>query len=284
MRRICVHHAGCPDGFGAAWATWRAWGRDGEFVARGHEDRMGGRDVEDALVAFVDIAPDNDEILQLAEAAAHLIVLDHHVTAAERLQTDSLVVRAMNEGGHVLHFDMTHSGAVLAWQYFLSEEPVPDLLRYVEDQDLWNWKLDGSEAVNAAISSQPHEFEAWETMAALPVADLTRQGEAIVRRNRVEVDRALRHAAPLAIGSRRVEGVNARTNRSAIGHGLAERHAYGEPWGCVYRIDGTRVHATLYSIGDFDVATIATSLGGGGHKNAAGFSVPLEEWVRDFVC
>jgi nanoRNase/pAp phosphatase (c-di-AMP/oligoRNAs hydrolase) len=26
------------------------------------------------------------------------------------------------------------------------------------------------------------------------------------------------------------------------------------------------------------------NLGGGGHPNASGFSVSLEEWVRDFVC
>jgi hypothetical protein len=179
---------------------------------------------------------------------------------------------------------MGHSGAVLAWQHFLPDEPVPDLLRYVEDQDLWSWKLPGSEAVNAAISSFPHDFETWERLAAMPVDELVRQGESIVRSNRVEVERALRHTAPIAIGALRVEGVNARTNRSAIGHALAERQAYGRPWGCVYRIDGARVHATLYSIGDLDVASIATSLGGGGHKNAAGFTVSLEDWVRDFVC
>ena len=62
------------------------------------------------------------------------------------------------------------------------------------------------------------------------------------------------------------------------------RKAFGEPWGCVYRIVGDRVHATLYSIGDFDVSLIATELGGGGHKNASGFNVSLQDWVRDFVC
>jgi nanoRNase/pAp phosphatase (c-di-AMP/oligoRNAs hydrolase) len=44
------------------------------------------------------------------------------------------------------------------------------------------------------------------------------------------------------------------------------------------------VQATLDSIGDFDVSKIAMNLGGGGHPNASGFSVSLEEWVRDFVC
>ncbi len=284
MRRICVHHAGCPDGFGAAWATWRAWDRSGEFIARGHEDRLRGPQIEDSLLAFVDIAPHGHEIVELAEHAARLIVLDHHITASERLERDEKVRAAMDEGGHLLHFDMQHSGAVLAWQYFMPNEPIPDLLRYVEDQDLWNWKLPDSDAVNAAISSHPHDFDTWEMLASLPIPELVRQGESIVRSNSVEVSRAVRQAAPVAIGPHRIEGVNARTNRAAIGHALAERKAFGQQWGCVYRIEGTRVHATLYSIGDVDVAKIATSLGGGGHKNAAGFSVTLQDWVRDFVC
>jgi nanoRNase/pAp phosphatase (c-di-AMP/oligoRNAs hydrolase) len=52
----------------------------------------------------------------------------------------------------------------------------------------------------------------------------------------------------------------------------------------VYRIETTEVHATLYSIGDFDVASIATELGGGGHKNAAGFTVDFERWFNEFLC
>jgi len=40
VKRICYYHAGCPDGFGAAWAVYRAWGNDARYVARGHEDRF----------------------------------------------------------------------------------------------------------------------------------------------------------------------------------------------------------------------------------------------------
>jgi nanoRNase/pAp phosphatase (c-di-AMP/oligoRNAs hydrolase) len=36
-------------------------------------------------------------------------------------------------------------------------------------------------------------------------------------------------------------------------------------------------------VGDFDVARIAESLGGGGHRNAAGFSVPLGEWLERYL-
>jgi hypothetical protein len=99
----------------------------------------------------------------------------------------------------------------------------------------------------------------------------------------MEVARALLSAHPIAIGTDRIEAVNARYQRAPIGHELAKRATYGRPRGLVYRITGNRVDASIYSIGDLDVSKIAESHGGGGHRNAAGFSVPLTVWIRDFV-
>jgi nanoRNase/pAp phosphatase (c-di-AMP/oligoRNAs hydrolase) len=50
----------------------------------------------------------------------------------------------------------------------------------------------------------------------------------------------------------------------------------------VYRVSGATVHATLYSIGDVNVSVIAAEFGGGGHRNAAGFTMPLKDWVTKF--
>ncbi len=283
MRKICIYHAACPDGFGSAWTTWKAWAGEGEFVARGHYDRMRGHRVEDALVLFVDIAPGLDEIRELAEHAGQIVVLDHHITNQKNFDSDPELLAALADEGHLVHFDMSHSGAILTWQYLFPDEDPPDLLRYVEDQDVWNWKLPKSAEINAAIASYPQNFEAWSALAARDVEELAAEGEPIVRTDKVEVQRAIRNPTPLVLGERKVEAINARTRRSAIGHALAERETFGHPWGCVYRIEGAKVHATLYSIGDFDVSKIAGKYGGGGHKNASGFSMALEQWVAEIL-
>ena len=85
MRKTCFYHAGCPDGFGAAYAVWRAWGDSGRYVGRGHDDRTRAEDHEGDFVVFVDIAPANGELRELGEAAAHVVVLDHHHSAHTRL-------------------------------------------------------------------------------------------------------------------------------------------------------------------------------------------------------
>lgn len=283
MNRVCFYHSGCPDGFGAVWSAWRAWGDDARYVARGHDDPLDLALCEDALVAFVDIAPPNESITELAEVASRIVVLDHHVSARARFAEDPQVGEALAGGGHYIHFDLDHSGAVLSWQWFHPDTEPPALLQYVEDQDLWNWKLPRTEEVNAAIASYVRDFETWNALATRSFDDLADEGTPIVRTQRREVERALHHAHPIALGTQRVEALNATYQRAAIGHELAKRATFGQPWGLVYRVRDQRVDATLYSIGDLDVASVAERYGGGGHRNAAGFSVPIRVWLEDFV-
>jgi oligoribonuclease NrnB/cAMP/cGMP phosphodiesterase (DHH superfamily) len=282
VNRVCFYHAGCPDGFGAAWAARKAWGEAARYVAHRHENAIDVDDYRGFEVAFVDIAPTNPELLALARVAEHVVVLDHHVTARDRYHEEPPLVNAVEDLGHDIVYELGHSGAVLSWGYFCEGEP-PELLRYVEDQDLWNWALAGSREVNAAIGAYPYTFEVWDELAARPIAELVAEGSSIVRANRAEVERRARAAHPLVVDGRLVEAVNATTVRSAIGHELAERKAFGVEWGCVYRLSADRVHATLYSIGDVDVGSVAARLGGGGHRNAAGFTVDLARWLKEFV-
>jgi hypothetical protein len=284
MRHVCIFHAGCPDGFGAAWAAWLRWGEGGTYVARGHDDPLRPRDFAGAYLLFADIAPPPRAYRGLADQAAQLVVLDHHVSAQRAFEADPFLARELAAAGHEVRFDLARSGSALAFGALHPGEALPDLLAYVEDQDLWRWKLPRSREVNAAIAAQPREFAAWSALAATPVEALAEQGAPILRAQRVEIERAIGKTQPLAIGGLRVEGVNARAQRAEIGHELAMRARYGAACGAVYRVEGRRVDVSLYSIGELDVATIAAALGGGGHRNAAGFSVDLADWLARFVC
>jgi hypothetical protein len=283
VKRKLIFHAGCPDGFGAAWAAWRAWGEDGRYIPRSHEDRFDARRFAGDLVVLADISLPNDDLRALAEAAAEMVLLDHHLTARDLYASDPGVENVVREHGHTVHFDLGHSGAILAWHHFHPDEPPPGLLRYVEDQDLWNWELPRSAEVNAAIGSYPRRFETWSELAARPVEELAREGEPLVRAQRITVKRALVNAHPVCIGTERIEAVNALEQRASVGHELARRERFGKPWGLVYRVAGERVECSIYSTGELDVSAVAASYGGGGHRNAAGFSVSLETWLRDFA-
>jgi hypothetical protein len=283
VRRVCYYHAGCPDGFGAAWAVWRAWGPAAQFVARGHGDDLDAFAHEGDEVVFVDIAPSVEQAVELGEVSRRLVVLDHHLTARDRFSDDPQLLPSLTDRGHRVHFDLTHSGAVLAWQHFHADEPVPALLAYVEDQDLWNWKLPDSNAVNAVIGSYPRDFASWDALSRRHWEDLAREGAPLLRTQQIEVERALRFAHPVRAGDLRLEAVNALHHRSHLGHELSKRAAFGQPAGIAYRLCGGRVDVSIYSIGDLDVSAVAKRFGGGGHRNASGFSVSLRAWLEDFL-
>jgi len=283
VRRICFYHAGCPDGFGAAWAIWKAWGEGGEYRARGHDDAVRAHEMAGDLVVFADNAPGNGALRLLGEHASQVVVLDHHVSALERFQSEPGLASALAARGHLVRFDLSHSGAVLAWEHFHPDREPPALLAYVQDQDLWRWELPDSEAVNAAIYSYPRRFDIWSELAEMPVERLVAEGRSIARAQRIEVERSLQNAHPITIGGLRLEAVNALFHRALIGHELAVRAVHGAPAGAVYRLTGRRVDCSLYSTGDFDVAKIAARYGGGGHRNAAGFHVPLPDWLDRFI-
>lgn len=69
-----------------------------------------------------------------------LVVLDHHKTAAEELAGETYAV-----------FDMEKSGAGLTWDYFHPGEPMPDLVSYVQDRDLWKFERKMSKPIHAGI-------------------------------------------------------------------------------------------------------------------------------------
>src|SRR5690606_38974757 len=76
-----------------------------------------------------------------------------------------------------------------------------------------------------------------------------------------------------------VPAVNSCILHSEIGHELCRlypRHGFA----CVYRElhrKGIRVY-NLRSVGDTDVSAVAKLFGGGGHKNAAGFTVHSQSY------
>ncbi len=281
MRKVCFYHAGCPDGFGSAWAAWKSWGDDAQYIPRGHNESLRCTDYEGDLVVFVDNVPSLQILRKLGEITERLIVLDHHVSSQQRYQLDPELSGLLEQDEHLIHFDLDRSGAVLSWMHFHPGETVPPLLQYVEDQDLWNWKLPRSEEVNAALGSYPQSFEVWSDLAERPIEELADEGAPIVRAGRVQIGRALSTAHEVTLGNQRVEAVNNTSNlRSSIGHELALRSTYGAPIGLVYRLHGKSVDVSLYSIGDFDVSKLAMEYGGGGHKNAAGFNIPLHDWVE----
>lgn len=256
VRRLVIYHAGCIDGFTAAYAAWVRYGDGAEFLPAAYGDAppdVAGRDV-----LVVDFSYRRPVMLEMASKASSLLVLDHHKTAEAELA-----------GLHFAIFDMERSGAGLTWDT-LNGTGRPWLVDYVEDRDLWRFRLPDSKAVNAWIGAQRKEsFQEWAKFCALDLESVVAAGGAVLSFIDRYVHEVGENAIRVVFAGHSVPLVNAPhvCISELVGH-LAASEPFAMGWH--QRSDG-RFAYSLRSRGDIDVSEIAKKYGGGGHKGAAGF-------------
>ncbi|NJL12014.1 MAG: hypothetical protein HC913_02735 [Microscillaceae bacterium] len=111
-------------------------------------------------------------------------------------------------------------------------------------------------------------------LGGLEVAQLQEEGRVLLRYQNQLVDKLCGNARIIQIGTHSVPAVNSSTLQSEIGNQLCQRYP-SHPFALVYFDGADKRYFSLRSIGSFDVAAIAGQFGGWGHKNAAGFAMPL---------
>jgi len=254
---VVLYHADCLDGFGAAWALWKKY-PDARYlpVEHGLSPPSG---LDNDHVVMVDFSYPREVVERLAESTASLRILDHHVTAQAALA-----------GLPYAYFDMKKSGAVLAWEW-AHPEPAPWLLQYIQDKDLWEWRLPKSREINAALDSYPFDFQVWD---GLSQDTLEIEGRAILRREDVLITKIVRESVLVEFEGEPVPAVYSPVMTSQIGERLCRDYPFCIIW---HQRNGRRYFSLRSKPGTADVSAIAARHGGGGHVNAAGFSIPLQD-------
>ena len=257
---VVLYHAECADGFGAAWALWQRYG-SARFVPVKH-GMPPPPDLANQHIVMVDFSYPRPTLEAVADQSASLLVLDHHITAEKALA-----------GLPYAQFDQTRSGAVMAWEW-AHEEPVPWLLKYIQDKDLWQWKLPASREISAALASYPFDFKIWN---GLRQGQLETEGRAILRYENETVDKLIAERVMVDFEGERVPAVQSAVLTSQIGERLTANHPFCLIW---HDRDGRRYFSLRSRADGADVGAIAVKHGGGGHTHAAGFSIPLESDAR----
>lgn len=299
---IVLYHADCYDGFGAAWAIEQArlkagkeWGTI-KYVPAQYNKPLPPEDYRCDLLYIVDFSLPVDQLEQLSALAGKIVIIDHHKSAEENLRDIPRFELGTPSMGHWLeghdilaHFDMEQSGAVLTWKHF-HKDPVPKMLEYIQDRDLWEWELRYSEQINSAISTTPFSFQAFDRLAddlEHNSDDVYSIGVAVLRyRDRLveEICKSARMTSYTMHGSTKAipcVAVRSPVLQSEVGHYLC-RHFPEAKFAIIYSDipgDPANVKWSLRSEGDFDITEIARRYGGGGHRNAGGMVTPAWRMV-----
>jgi len=313
-----LFHANCPDGRAAAFVAYVRLAENARYIPVKHGDPVPSG-MEGRAVALLDFSfPQKEMSKLLKQTSGKLVVLDHHKTAKDVLMKMSAANRV---------FDMDHSGCVLAWNFFSPLLPVPKILQYIEDRDLWRWKLPDSKAFSRGwrCECDPHvwrndplvDFEPFITLQLAGDPGIKRviaKGNAVIHHEKTLIRKHVAEARPRRLISRpdwRCRVVNATVLQSEIGAALCQQvstHAttsamtssgqevgtIDKDAGCDVAIIWRYAHTLCYpaspneddrcyvvslrsASNNFDVGTLAAEYGGGGHTQAAGFSLTLAD-------
>ena len=265
---LVIYHADCTDGFGSAYSAWRCLGNRATYVACKHGAQP--PDVKDKNVVILDFSFDNATTKKMIEDAAGLMVIDHHKSAIVELHDISNT-----------HFDMTHSGARLSWDFFHPGKEPPKFINYIEDRDLWKWVLPYSKEFSAAFDMVPFDFEEFEKFEDDSVFDdAVKRGSFILAYSKTVVKKVCDKASPRKYEGKDVLVVNSSHWMSEIGARLSPDCDFAMIW--YFDHEDKKIKVSLRSFHDHvDVSEISKKFGGGGHKKAAGFTLPGDALVDD---
>lgn len=259
MKTTTVLYHRDADGFGAAYAAWKYFGNMAAYISVQYSEPLPEIPTETEQLFIVDFSYTPEIILALKEKYAKVVVLDHHKTALALQNIQGCFI------------DLGKAGCQMAWEYWHVDTQLPDVLRYVADRDLWLWKEPFSEEVNLYIASLPWEFLLWD---AFEYADALTAGTAIKVFRDGQVKGAMRSVRMISLAGHEVPCVNVSENVSEIGNQLCVEYP-DAPFSVSYCDRKDCRSWSLRSIGEFDVSAVAKLFGGGGHRNAAGFSTEL---------
>ncbi|KND47200.1 MAG: hypothetical protein AB199_02090 [Parcubacteria bacterium C7867-004] len=265
-RTVIAYHGNCPDGFSGAYAAWKKFGDTAEYLPLAH-GKPPATELAGAKVYFIDFCYTKEVMDAIVAEAASVTVLDHHEGVAD-------VVRSMPE----YVFDANRSGATIAWTYFHPEVPVPEFLKYVEDGDLYRWKLPDARTVLAYAYTKPFTNENWDMLIEELEnpemrATLLAKGATYAEYRTLIIDSLVERAEPVLFEGMTCYLASAPSIfASDVGNGLYTKHG-GVALIAQVRADGLRI--SLRSNGDINVAEIAQKYGGNGHPGSAGISLPF---------
>ncbi len=265
-RIVVLYHGDCSDGFGGAWAAWKKFGNNAEYVPLFRSNPL-PKSLKGKELYFIDFTPNAEsEVRRLIRANTRVTAIDHHISAKANVALT-----------HKPLFALDHSGATLAWRYFHPGKKTPWLLRTIEDMDLWKFKMPHTKAVYAFLDLYDFNFRLWDAFAKgfeRPAKRKTylEKGKIVLRYEEKAIGRIIgKSAEKVLFAGYKTYAVNSAQYTSEIGSVL---YTAFPPLAIIWNKRPGVTVVSLRSNGTVDVAKIAERFGGGGHKASSGFEIP----------
>lgn len=272
MKNLILYHDNCADGFTAAWVAEGVLSQDQDTEIIGVQyNEPAPLDLIDSQtrVYILDFSYPWADMLAICDAAATVVLLDHHKTAMESIS-------GLKHPKLAMVLDPDYSGAGLTWRWFFPDKRMPDLVARVQDRDLWRFTFDDSKAVAEAIFAREFDLAEWDAMAKMSIKDLAKEGEVLqAKKDKDIAGFIIQNSHYILVGDFLVPACNLPAQyANETGNKLLQFFP-NAPFSAIYwQAEETKMRVSLRSENSReDVSRIAKKFGGGGHRNAAGFKI-----------
>lgn len=274
---IVICHCPCFDGMASYWVVkkWCASRRMPRPYMCGVSPGLDEYDFPDLTrksVVIADVCFKSEILDDIRSKAKELIVLDHHKTSFEVMNTRSYCI-----------YDENRSGCQLCWDYFFPRERRPRWLDLIGDRDLWKFRFPETRAFSSAIFHRYSNarIRDMDEISRASIKDLVQFGMVCLEIDKkyidIEVNKAkkciLTH--PESGQTFRVWASTSTKSRSEIGHILSSRTDCDFALIYSYSLEDDEWWFSLrsQSAERADVGKIAQMYSeGGGHACASGFT------------
>jgi len=262
MKSITVLYHNDEDGFGAAWAAWKKFRNKAKYAIAEHQTPP-PKFLKDKEVYLLDFCYPEKVMEKVVRNNKKVTVIDHHITQ-----------KKAGELADDFSFSLKNSAAVLAWRYFHPHKPLPKLLLYIEDMDLWKFKRKFTREIIASLDAYDFKFKVWDKIArdlenSRNIKRYITDGKAIIRYQNIIVKKLANSGTEVILDGQTAVAVNSPILESEIGDYIRRNK---KAMGLIWSLINGRVKVSLRSDGSIDVSKIAQKFGGGGHRPAAGFA------------
>tara|TARA_Y100000034_G_scaffold130774_1_gene190089 strand:+ start:9517 stop:10332 length:816 start_codon:yes stop_codon:yes gene_type:complete len=261
---LVLYHGNCYDGFGAAFSAWKKLGNSATYI-----DVHYGQEItipKCKRLYILDFSYDWETLVSFLDEAEEIFLIDHHITAYHKLKK----FIGTNKKIHI-SFNIKKSGAYLAWEFFHNSEP-PELIKYISDRDLGLAILPLSDEINLSLQSYPRNFLTWNN---LKIDNLRSDGVIIKKFFNQTVQNAIKNSWVIRMDNSRIPITNTSFGWSEICFALMEK--YNTNVSACFTVREEYIQVSLRSRNGYSCSEIALKNGGGGHKDSAGFLIPISE-------
>ena len=139
---IVIFHYPCQDGLASAYIA-QLYNMNIELYPIQHGNIINLEQLKNKRILFCDYSPSLEVLNNIEKIALEICILDHHISAQRILENKPYAI-----------FDMKQSGAGLTWNYFFPEKEMPLSIQYIQDRDLWTWKLPDSKNFTSGFQKE----------------------------------------------------------------------------------------------------------------------------------